>query len=812
MGNHATMLPLIVVLLFGSIIGCQTLGDTLLSNQPLNDTTTLQSTKGTYVLGFFSPSNKTTRYLGIWYRDMSPLTVVWVANRQIPIAAGNGTLTLTTEGILNLKDGATLIWNTGTVITAGSKAQLLDSGNFVVTDDATGNTLWQSFDSPCDTLLPGMVLGYDSQAKISRFITAWKSKSDPALGDYLVRIEPKRLPDLLLYNNNTLEYRSGVWNGEHYDGIPEMRQTSQLVFNLSWTQTSVYYSFEPIDVSVLWRLVIQDDGMMHRWYSSSNAWTEYWHLPQGNCDLYAHCGLYGVCLNANSDCTCLPGFTPKATASWNLRNFSDGCVRSELFNCTKENDFMRLRNVKLPDTFNTTTLFGKTSSQCRSACLGDCSCVAFAYIDNKCAIWHDPLVDIVQFDSGDDLHLRVAASEKSRHISLVVIISAIVGGVLLLLVIIFLCIWCMCCLRRKRADETVGTQQSSTIIDIPPQPRQSNLFVDPETFDIKTLKGATNNFCDNKLGEGCFGPVYKATLEDGRVIAAKMLAKQACKGLRQFLNEVNLLANLSHRNLVQLLGYCTDDQERILCYEYMPNGSLDKFLDDPWRISKWDDSQFDWKTRSTIIEEISCGVLYLHDECGKKIVHRDLKPGNILLDEDMIPKISDFGFAKLCRKDQRSTYTEIFAGTRGYMAPEMLGGKISPKVDVFSFGIIIMEIITGKLATSFPTGIINHVTRYWMENKELELIDPRIKENADKEEIIRFIMIALLCVQQDQDKRPEMRTINLMLNSMTTLLPYVPRVLFVDWGISFDLPPLIRGSSVDLTDMPTPPSAQSSNS
>ncbi|KAJ3670314.1 hypothetical protein LUZ60_010638 [Juncus effusus] len=791
--NQAAMMFLILALVFASIIRCQTLGDTLLANEQIVNGGSLISAKGTFELGFFSPENQTTRYLGIWYRNMNTQTIVWVANRANPITTKNSSMILTSDGTLSLRDGTgTVVWSTGTKITKNPQAHLLDTGNFVVTDNTTGSLLWQSFDYPSDTLLPDMRLGYDLQINQERYITSWKSPEDPAPGSYTYKMDPKRLPELLLFTETTLKFRTGTWNGKGFNGVPAMKVTQDLVYYLIWFQNSTYYWYDNGDSSVLWRSVVGYDGLVHQYYNSSGDWIEFNHSPRDYCDNYGFCGPSGLC--TIGVCSCLTeSYSPKSMTNWNLRKYSDGCVRNEPLNCTRDNGFIKMSNVKLPDTKYATARNTSRMDECKSLCLKSCSCTAFAFLGGtECVTWQGELVDLVNFPgSGDDFYLRTNGSDSSgemkKHSNATTIAILVASSVAVVILIVFFVI-CYC--RRRPAIRSPLPPPSPDCEIIEDQPRGLGLFVDPEAFDIRTLRAATNNFNDNKLGEGCFGPVYKATLEGGRVIAVKRLAKDACRGLKQFLNEVNLLANLSHRNLVQLLGYCIDDKERILCYEYMPNGSLDKYLaDHSISLSKSEmHSKFDWKTRSRIVEEISCGVLYLHEECGQKIVHRDIKPGNILLDENMIPKISDFGFAKLCRKDQRSTYTAVLIGTKGYMAPEMLGGTVSTKADIFSFGVIIMEIVTGRLSTSFPTGIVNHVAKYWMANKELELIDPKIKENANKEELVRFIVIALLCVQQDQDKRPEMRNINVMLNSKTTLLPQVPRVLSVDWGISFDAP------------------------
>ncbi|KAG0481474.1 hypothetical protein HPP92_012332 [Vanilla planifolia] len=212
-------------------------------------------------------------------------------------------------------------------------------------------------------------------------------------------------------------------------------------------------------------------------------------------------------------------------------------------------------------------------------------------------------------------------------------------------------------------------------------------------IDLDVIRTATENFSKGKkLGEGGFGEVYKGTLEDGREIAVKRLSRTSRQGLKQLSNEVAFMAKLQHRNLVKLLGCCLQDEEKLLVYEYLPNTSLDKYLTDPLRRT-----QLDWGTRYKIIEGIGRGLLYLHQDSVVRVVHRDLKASNILLDVHMNPKILDFGIAKLFNNDETRGLTSDVAGTFGYMSPEYaLHGNYSPKSDVYSYGVLVLEIIAGR--------------------------------------------------------------------------------------------------------------------
>ncbi|XP_030972920.1 cysteine-rich receptor-like protein kinase 10 [Quercus lobata] len=299
-------------------------------------------------------------------------------------------------------------------------------------------------------------------------------------------------------------------------------------------------------------------------------------------------------------------------------------------------------------------------------------------------------------------------------------------------------------------------------------------------FDLATLKAATNKFSeDNKLGKGGFGEVYKGILSNGQEIAAKMLSKNSTQGAEEFKNEVAILAKLQHRNLVRLFGFCLEGEEKILVYEYVPNKSLDYFLNDPEK-----QRILNWSMRYKIIGGIARGILYLHEDSRLRIIHRDLKVSNILLDENMNPKISDFGLARIFGNDQTLENTHKIAGTYGYIPPEYaMYGQFSIKTDVFSFGILLLEILCGKKNTSFYTSdaaenLLSYAWKHWRGGTSLELLDPTIRDSYSEIEVNRCIHIALLCVQENPAERPTMDSIILMLNSdsVPMLSPQPPAV------------------------------------
>ncbi|KAI3747601.1 hypothetical protein L6452_10116 [Arctium lappa] len=284
-------------------------------------------------------------------------------------------------------------------------------------------------------------------------------------------------------------------------------------------------------------------------------------------------------------------------------------------------------------------------------------------------------------------------------------------------------------------------------------------------YNFKDLQLATNNFSnENILGKGGFGEVFKAILDDNNTVAVKKIEVVHAKAKEEFKNEVKLVSNVHHRNLLRLLGWSSEGSHLLLVLEYMPNGSLDKFL---WGAKK---GILNWKQRYDIILGIAKGLVHLHDEFHVKIIHRDIKSSNILLDDDFQPKIADFGLARFQPEDQSHISTK-FAGTLGYTAPEYaLRGLLSDKVDTYSFGIVILEIISGRRCTDMNSDrpsmdyLLEHAWKLYENKKHIKFIDETLDVNQSQEEhVIHMIEIALLCTQSPVSKRPTMSEVLLML-------------------------------------------------
>ncbi|KAF7849225.1 hypothetical protein BT93_L1068 [Corymbia citriodora subsp. variegata] len=299
-------------------------------------------------------------------------------------------------------------------------------------------------------------------------------------------------------------------------------------------------------------------------------------------------------------------------------------------------------------------------------------------------------------------------------------------------------------------------------------------------YDLATIQVATNNFShQNKLGEGGFGEVFQGKLPNGQKIAVKRLSTSSGQGIGEFKNEVVLVEKLQHRNLVQLLGFCVEGEEKILVYEFVPNKSLDYFLFDPDKIR-----QLDWSRRFKIISGIARGMLYLHEDSRFRIIHRDLKPSNVLLDSDMNPKISDFGMARIFGVDQTRANTNKIVGTFGYLSPEYaINGQISAKSDVYSFGVMILEIISGKRNSCFfqsdgGENLASYVWKHWRAGTPLEALDLFIGNSYSMDEVLRCLHIGLLGTQKDPATRPTMASIVNMLSSHSVDLPQPQKPAF----------------------------------
>ncbi|XP_078166610.1 receptor-like serine/threonine-protein kinase SD1-8 isoform X2 [Carex rostrata] len=751
--------------------------DTLLPGQNITTKQSLISSSNTFKLGFFHPASSPDLFIGIWF-SASPETVVWVANRDSPLNNSMGILTIHSNGSLVLYDSLErVVWSSSTNLTSITNdirplLQLNDSGNLVLKDQTSNTIVWQSFDHPTNSLIAGMKLGKNLTTGFETVLSSWKSSSDPSEGKYTYKMDTEGAPEIVLWDRDQIRFRTGMWNGLYFTETPQMLTYSDMfTFLFVQDKDEVSYGFEAKSTSILSKIFLNDAGIMQRlvWDPNQQNWNEFWSGPKDECDYYGKCGAFGICLPNNmTACSCLRGFEAVTQTEWNMRDYSGGCKRRTPLGCTGNSDgFYALKGVKLPYSHNATVDANISVEECRRRCLLNCSCLAYSPSDIRgkgsgCVMWNTELVDIKYVNGGlDILHVKVSKSElgTSNKRKLAIIIGTITSMVISVLLI---CLF-GCLLKRKkiRSAKQDKTEKCMALND-------SFKGTDLPVFDMEMILQATDNFSiTNEVGQGGFGTVYKGKLPCGQEIAVKRLSMNSSQGLNEFMNEVTLIAKLQHRNLVKLHGCCIENNERILIYEFMTNKSLDFFI-----FNAEKRASLSWRMRLEIVIGIARGLLYLHHDSRFNIIHRDLKAANVLLDEEMNPKISDFGTARLFEKEQAVIRTETVIGTRGYMSPEYaMEGKISVKSDVYSFGVLLLEIISGK-RNQGDHNLLAYAWQLWQEGNITNFVDEAIESSTCvASEILRFVHVGLLCVQECADDRPTMSTVVSMLSNEGCSLP-----------------------------------------
>ncbi|KAA3486214.1 L-type lectin-domain containing receptor kinase I.8-like [Gossypium australe] len=371
----------------------------------------------------------------------------------------------------------------------------------------------------------------------------------------------------------------------------------------------------------------------------------------------------------------------------------------------------------------------------------------------------------------------IGTSQPKKH-RLLVIVSVTVAAMVFLMIAII-------CYLQKKVFKSRGLWCALKMLvswirtKISAEKRHENDDPSLQVFSFSSIKAATNNFSnDNKLGEGGYGPVYKGKLPNGLEIAVKRLSKSSNQGFEEFKNEVTLTARLQHVNLVRVLGICTEKEEKLLVYEFMPNKSLDFYLYDPFKRHL-----LDWRRRVSIIEGITQGLLYLQEYSNYTIIHRDIKASNILLDYEMNPKISDFGMAKFFKKDELEANTGRIVGTYGYVPPEYVRkGIYSTKYDVYSFGVLLLQIISGKRNSSLTNigkciMLNENIQAYelWKQGREAEFFDASLDDSSLSCKLIRCMQLALLCVQENPADRPSMVKVFTILKNESSVAISVPK-------------------------------------
>ncbi|CAL4893602.1 unnamed protein product [Urochloa decumbens] len=781
--------------------------DTIDAARPLSGDAKLVSRGGKFALGFFQPDGGAPGrwYIGIWYNNIAVRTPVWVANRDRPVSdPAASRLAIAPDGsnnLLLLDPSGSHVWSTNTTAAAANTnanttvvAVLLDTGNLVLAPSSNVSAvLWQSFDHVGDTWLPGGKLRRDKATGALQGMTSWRSRGDPAPGPYTLHLDPSGAPQYVLTWNGTVDYwLTGDWNGRFFTGAPEVAASggdSGYSFQFVDNDRESYFTYGFANNSTVYRFVTDVSGQVKGWFwvEALQRWNLVYAEPKARCAVPRTCGAFGVCSDAASACDCARGFAPRDADSWNAGDTTAGCVRNAaLLPCggggkngssetkvMQADRFFRMDGMRLPDGGRAAAA-AASSGECESACLGDCACSAYAY-NGSCVLWDGDLQNLEenygsQQPGAGTLYLRLAASEfpkarshKRRNIGIAVGAAAIVC---LVLAASFLAVRTTTARRAKRIQKGLAiTAAAGGRVT---------------TFKYKDLQ-----------------------LPDGTPIAVKKL-EGLRQGEKQFRAEVSTLGTVRHVNLIRLLGFCSEGADRRLpVYEHMPNGSLDRHL---FGGAAGRRAELGWRARRGVAVGVARGLAYLHGECRDRIIHCDVKPENILLDKDLTPKVADFGLAKLVGRDFSRVLTTM-RGTVGYLAPEWIGGEaITAKADVFSYGMMLFEIVSGRRnvephggrssssapdssdysstssssggAAFFPLVVARRLAE--AEGDVEALLDPELGGDADAEEVRRVCKVECWCIQDDVDARPTMAEVVQALEGLTDLeIPPVPRYLEV---------------------------------
>ncbi|KAL3652792.1 hypothetical protein CASFOL_002473 [Castilleja foliolosa] len=736
--------------------------DTLQQGNSLNSSSQLVSANKLFTLGFHTPQNSNNSYLAVWYTNGSyPNYPLWIGNRENPIPPNsNPILTMGPAGNLTITHvrGESFEVYSGGVIRNNLSATLLDSGNFVVSE--MGSILFQSFDYPTDTLLPGMKLGFNRRTGRNWTISSWFNETNPAKGAFTMEWDSSA-GKLLIRRRGVIYWTSGEMRDYRLRGF-SVRAFENIdspdVFNLNYNFTNVTNGDEEYFTYTLLNAPMTPDErkVVSGWRLDYNGDVRDTVRPMA-------IAMASVCY----------GFKPESSV------ISAGCETWEQPKCRNERQTFEYRAgvFSMEEiVYDSNSSLGP--SDCRETCWDDCLCVGYSHelVSEGCVHWRGRNVEFVQSldgvtNSNRIYVLQTAPSGKGmkKHVKIVLgVLSAVVvlvSGLALFIV------------RKIQKGKKEEELHKLLTLEGYTGDNGGGKSSDLRLFTYSSIQSATKNFSsDNKLGQGGFGPVYKGKTSEGKDIAVKLLSRQSGQGLLEFKTELILISKLQHVNLVKLVGFCVHGDDKMIIYDYMPNKSLDFFL-----FSPSGKEQLDWQKRFNIIEGIAQGLLYLHKYSRLKIIHRDLKPSNILLDENMNPKISDFGLARIFKQDISEANTNRRVGTYGYMAPEYaMQGIFSVKSDVYSFGVLILEIVSGRKNNSFheiegPLSLVEYAWELWRKDFALEFVDRTLRNSCIIDQLQRCIHIALLCVENHAVDRPTIEDIiSLLKNEVNLPMPNSP--------------------------------------
>ncbi|XP_047339853.1 G-type lectin S-receptor-like serine/threonine-protein kinase SD2-5 [Impatiens glandulifera] len=678
--------------------------------------------------------------------------MIWSANRNYPLQ-GNATLKFTSKGDLILANADDkLVWSTNTTGNSVLGFKLTETGNLILFGD-DHSIVWQSFDHPTDTLVRGQIL-LPGQKLIA-------SQSTDSLNEGLYSLTREKQgclvayiesnPPQVYFNSSTTiqEYNTDKW----FQSILEQNASTNLTYQFSKLEANGHFNFYNLGK---YEPKILNDPLQDQ---------------IRDCDHPMACGRYGLCSGSNQ-CSC-----PEEVKNGSLiirpldyRKPNIGCTLSTNISCadSQYHSLVELKNTTYFNFFQRQNNMNVSLQDCKLACLRNCSCKALVYshyyyshngdyFDDQyfgkvypCLLINEVFsLKAIDVDS-QSIHIslflkvqeQVSYPQKSLRRATSTAASIIAGTIIT--ICLLLSIFFFVYKRRKMVKKAIEHHL----------PQLSGLTT---RFSYDQLKSITCNF-STKLGEGGFGSVFEGTLSNGIKVAVKSL--DGFDQLKKsFLAEVETIGNIHHVNLVKLIGYCAEDSYTLLIYEYMSNGSLDK-----WIFYKNQEVRLNWELRKKIIIDIAKGLAYLHEDCRQKILHLDIKPQNILLDENFNAKISDFGLAKLVEKDHSQIITAL-RGTPGYIAPEWLSLNITEKVDVYSFGVVVMEILCGRpnldrSQIEDNKHLLGMFKRMGEEGRLQDLIDKDdLEMQSNIEEVVKIIKLAAWCLQSDFSRRPPMTNV-----------------------------------------------------
>ncbi|CAO2036819.1 unnamed protein product [Urochloa humidicola] len=775
----------------------------------------LVSPSGNFSCGFYKVATNAYTF-AVWFTRSADATVTWTANRDAPVNGRGSRAVFGKDGSLVLQDfDGRVVWGTNTTGTpAADRAQLLDSGNLVVSD-AAGNTLWQSFDWPTDTLLPDQPI-----TRYKRLVSA-SAKGLPYSGYYNFYFDSNNILNLI-YDGP--EISSNYWP----DPFKRWWENNRTAFNSSRYGSldrhgrftaSDQTQFNASDMGdggggVMRRLTLDYDGNLRLYSldSGDGRWRVTWVALPRQCDVHGICGRYGVCAYLPElACSCPEGFVAGDAGDW-----SKGCRREFDVRCGEPVYFAEMRGFDFWGfDFNYTP--GVTFQTCRQMCLDDCDCQAFGYklgtgeCYPKISLWNGVAPNILK----QNIFLKVPARLKNQNLNPAVLdfhghactvheqnasvvsasyfhvrgnkinftyfysflsVAFVVEAIFIVVGYVFV----------FRADPAAGRRV------LRDEEGYALLCSHFRRFTYDELSDVTCKFTD-KLGRGASGTVYKGVLEDGRSIAVKRL-DDLTQADEVFRSEMSVIGRINHMNLVRMWGFCSEHSHRILVSEFVENGSLDKALFGAGS----GESVLGWRSRYKIAVGVARGLAYLHHECLEWIVHCDVKPENILLDAELDPKITDFGLVKLLSRRDACGRLVLSSreqgGTRGYVAPEWaMGLPITGKADVFSFGVVLLELIRGERVCEWVVidgregeeGVSMDFQRLvgWLREKMMksddervswmdgEFVDPRLRGDFSHLQVAVMLELAVACVDDDPNRRPSMNAVLQKLLSLEDAAP-----------------------------------------